>query len=84
MTIDSLGPWQQPVIDLIKAEFAGSRLEFMPLPKGRQGLVVLWKGFYGHDPIERQTMVRSAIDTFGADASRRVIMIITLTPEEAE
>ena|SRR5665213_281311 len=82
--IDSLGPWQQPILDLINDKFAGSKPGFVPLPMGRPGLVVFWKGFQGHDPSERQEMVRSAIDTLGADASRRVVMIVTLTPEEAD
>jgi hypothetical protein len=82
--IDSLGKWQQPILDTIAADLPGSKLGFMALPTGRAGLAVYWTGFYGHDVTERQDIVRGAIAKLGADASKRVAMIITLTPEEAE
>jgi len=81
--IDSLGKWQQPILDAIFARFPGSKPGFVPLPMGRAGLVVYWKGFHGHDVTERQAMVREPIAELGADALKRVAMIVTLTPEEA-
>jgi hypothetical protein len=50
---------------------------------GRAGLVIYWKGFHGHDVTERQDMAREPIAALGAEAVKRVAMIVTLTPEEA-
>jgi hypothetical protein len=82
--IDSLGRWQQPILDAARAAFDGAKANFVPLPMGRAGLVVLWRGFHGHDVTERQEMVRATIARLGADAAKRVAMIVTLTPEEAK
>jgi hypothetical protein len=81
--IESLGKWQGPILEVLGARFPEARIGFVPLPMGRPGIVVHWTGFRGHDVVERQQMVRDAIAELGRDASNRVAMIVTLTPEEA-
>jgi hypothetical protein len=81
VTPDSLGPWKEPIRELITREFPGSKPKFLAFPKGRPALVVLWKGFRGHSNAARLEMVRSAL---GADDSGRFSIIMAWMPEEAE
>jgi hypothetical protein len=81
--LDSLGKWQQPILDAIKTELPRSRSEYTPLPTGNPGLVVLWKGFAGLDVTERQKKVRDVLSNVSVTASKRIPLIITLTPDEA-
>ena len=83
LTLDVLGKWQQPILDIIKEKLPGSRPAYAPLPMGRAGLVVEWDGFYGRDPTDRQDIVRFAIANLGPDPSKLISMIVTLTQEEA-
>jgi hypothetical protein len=82
--IDSLGKRQQPILETLAKDFPGSTLGLIPLPKGRAGLSIYWTGFYGHDMPDREEMVHASIAKIGAGASKGIVMIITLTPEEAE
>jgi len=76
VTIDSLGKWQQPILDAVKAELHGAKAF------GRAGLVVYWPGFHGHDVTKRQEIVRGVVRKLGAAADKRISMIMALTPKE--
>jgi len=81
--IDSLGKWQNPILDAVKENLGGSQASYAVVPFGRAALVVYWKGFEGYDIPERQKIVHEAISALGEDALRRVSMILALTPAEA-
>ena len=82
--LDVLGKWQQQILDTVQAKLPGSKAEFVPLPMGKAALVVRWKGFHGHDVTEREQTVRGAIiEKLSASVSKRVSMILALTPAEA-
>jgi len=82
VTIDSLGKWQQPILDAVKAELHGAKASYTVLPFGRAGLVVYWPGFHGHDVTKRQEIVRGVVRKLGAAADKRISMIMALTPKE--
>ena len=67
----------------LQERLAGSYARCEALPSGRAGLIVYWKGFLGHDPLERRELVRGIIATLGSEATKRVATIFALTPEEA-
>ena len=81
--IDALGKWQPKILEAVIEKLPGSRAAPVPLPNGLAGLVVHWEGFHGHNVNQRQEIVRGVIDRLGADASKRISMIVTLTPDAA-
>ena len=82
VTIDSLGKWQQPILDAVKAELHGAKASYTVLPFGRAGLVVYWPGFHGHDVTQRQKIVRDVVRKLSAAADKRISMVLALTPKE--
>jgi hypothetical protein len=83
ISIASLGRWQKPIVAALQQRLPGAYVKGAPLPTGRAGIVVYWKGFSGRDALERQAIVRSILAGVGADAARRVARIFALTPDEA-
>jgi hypothetical protein len=81
--IDSLAEWIGPMLDAVRDELRGSKTRSFALPRGRAGLVVTWRGFYGRNVTKRIEMVREVIAKLDADASKRISTIFAYTPGEA-
>jgi len=68
----------------LSERFRGAEVEIDSYPEAdRVGATVVWKGFVGKDQIDRQRLVRKAVEKAFSDAQmRKVGLIITFTPDE--
>lgn len=65
-------------------QLPGLRLDFNPLRRGSKlSGVVVWQGFDGLEPIDRQNLLWSKLQThFSREDQLRISLLITLTPAE--
>ncbi len=64
--------------------FRGAEVEIDTYPESdRIGATVIWKGFVGKDQIDRQRLVRKAVEkAFTEVQTRKIGLVITFTPDE--
>ena len=69
---------------LLLTRFKGAEVEIDHYPESdRTGATVVWKGFVGKDEVERQRMVRKAIQKgLGPQQASRISIVLTFTPDE--
>jgi len=77
----------QKVKQLVCKHFDGAELPELEsaAPGGRIGGVLIWKGFDGHDQVERQEMLWDLLrQNLERDDLQMISLIMTLTPQERE
>src|SRR4051812_45177176 len=69
---------------LLLTQFKGAELEIDSYPESdRAGATIVWKGFEGKNEIERQRLVRTAIEKgLGPQQAKRISIVLTFTPAE--
>jgi acid stress-induced BolA-like protein IbaG/YrbA len=69
---------------MLLTRFKGAEVEIDNYPESdRTGATVIWKGFEGKDEIERQRLVRKAIEKgLGPQQARKISLVLTFTPDE--
>jgi acid stress-induced BolA-like protein IbaG/YrbA len=69
---------------MLLTRFKGAEVEIDNYPESdRTGATVIWKGFDGKDEIQRQRLVRKAIEkSLGPQQARKISLVLTFTPDE--
>lgn len=74
----------QQVRQILEKAFPGIQVDVDSGPSGRVNGHVIWDGFTGHDNVERQQMIRAALNTgLGAEVTQ-VGILLTYTPVELQ
>lgn len=73
---------EQQVTQALKQAFPGIEIEIEEMPGGRLSGSVFWSGFSQYDQVDRQNLVRDALEqALGAEA-QQVGVLLTYTPVE--
>ncbi len=70
------------VREILEAEFAGMQADLEEVPGQRINGSLVWEGFMGHDHVERQQMVRQALQVALGPEMQSVGVLLTYTPVE--
>ena len=70
------------VRQILEQRFDGIRVDLEDLLGQRVTGSVVWDGFAGHDHVERQQIVRQALQTALGPEAVRVGILLTYTPTE--
>jgi len=74
----------QKLGQILGQAFPGIEVSVDNVPGGRVNGRVVWDGFTDHDNVERQQMIRAALnDGLGAEATQ-IGILLTYTPHELE
>ncbi|MCX6382696.1 MAG: hypothetical protein NT023_24995 [Armatimonadetes bacterium] len=82
ISVDELA---QTVIRILETRFEGAKADITPMPNsGRVSGEIVWDGFEGIEPIDRQKMVRTELNSMLGILATYVSLILTFTSQEIE
>ena len=73
---------EQRVRKILQDNFAGIRIDLEQIPGQKIAGSVVWDGFAGLDHVDRQHLVRQALQAALGPEIQQVGILLTYTPEE--